>query len=294
MRPVPESQTCSVDATLRSCGVQKMTTHADRDRFQTGANLYAAYLEKPEGRLRLDLALANLQEFLPQSRDRLRVLDVGGGTGATAVQLTRLGCHVTLLDSSQEMLQIAESVANPVLGSGKITLKHGDAAQLADLFPDASFDVVLCHNTLEYVDDPDAVLRGVANVVRDSSAVISVLVRNRAGEILKAAILEGDLDSAERALDAQWGYESLYGGQVRLFTADEIRVMLKRAGIEVIAERGVRVLSDYLPPQISREADYERIFKLERKLGLRAEFTAVARYTQYLARRAAAVSEGAS
>ena len=45
--------------------MKKMTT-ADRARFQSGAQAYAAYLEKPEGRLRLDLAFANLQEFLPQ------------------------------------------------------------------------------------------------------------------------------------------------------------------------------------------------------------------------------------
>ena len=45
-----------------------MTTDADRERFQSGAHKYAAYLETPEGRLRLDLAFANLQEFLPQSQ----------------------------------------------------------------------------------------------------------------------------------------------------------------------------------------------------------------------------------
>jgi len=151
--------------------------------------------------------------------------------------------------------------------------------------------VVLCHNILEFVEDPDAVLRGIATVVRGSSTVLSVLVRNRAGEVLKAAIHDGDLESAERGLEAKWGYESLYGGRVRLFTGDEILAMLKKVGIEIIAERGVRVLSDYLPPQISREADYERIFELERKLGQFPEFTAVARYTQYLARRAATVSE---
>ena len=121
--------------------------------------------------------------------------------------------------------------------------------------------------------------------------MFSVLVRNRAGEVLKAAINEGDLESAECGLDAEWGYESLYGGRVRLFTPDEIRAMLKRAQLEVIAERGVRVLSDYLPAKVSREADYERIFELERKLGQRPEFAAVARYTHYLARHSAEVSE---
>jgi len=272
----------------------KKMTIADRARFQSGAQAYAAYLEKPEGRLRQDLAFANLQEFLPQSKDPLCALDVGGGTGATASRLTGLGCHVTLLDSSREMLQIADRVAGAAWGSEKIALKHGDAAQLADLLPEGSFDLVLCHNLLEFVDDPHVVLHDIAKLMRDSSALLSVLVRNRAGEVLKAVIREGNLESAERGLDAEWGYESLYDGRVRLFTANEIVAMLKKVGLEVIAERGVRVLSDYLPAKVSREVDFERIFELERKLGQRPEFAAVARYSHYLARRSARVSEGSA
>jgi S-adenosylmethionine-dependent methyltransferase len=270
-------------AALPQCDMKKMITHADRERFERGAQAYAAYLEKPEGRLRVDLAFANLQEFLPQSKAALVALDVGGGTGQTAVRLASLGCEVTLLDSSREMVEIAARVANPENCNAKITLKRGDATQIADLFHQGSFDVILCHNVLEFLDDPDAVMRGIVTVARGSSALLSVVVRNRGGEVLKAAISQGDLESAGRGVDAQWGCESLYGGRVRLFTPDEIVAMLKKVGLNVIAARGVRVLADYLPPQISREADYERIFELERKLGQRPEFTAVARYTHYLA-----------
>jgi hypothetical protein len=102
------------------------------------------------------------------------------------------------------------------------------------------------------------------------------------------------LEFAERGLDAEWGYESLYDRRLRLFSGGEIVAMSKEAGIEVIAERGVRVLSDYLPAKVSREADYEGIFELERKLGQHPEFVAVARYTHYLARRSARVSEDAA
>ena len=41
------------------------TAKLDSERFRSEAQKYAAYLETPEGRLRLDLAMANLQEFLP-------------------------------------------------------------------------------------------------------------------------------------------------------------------------------------------------------------------------------------
>jgi S-adenosylmethionine-dependent methyltransferase len=152
------------------------------------------------------------------------------------------------------------------------------------LFPSASFDVILCHNLLEYVDDPLAVLCGAARLLRDSSAILSVLVRNRAGEVFKAAIQAGDLTAAENNLTAEWGRESLYGGRVRLFTSDGLQAMMQAASLAVIAERGVRILADYLPPRISRSADYEPIFALERKLTSRPEYAAVARYTQGFAR----------
>jgi len=263
----------------------KITAKTDSSRFQNDAGKYAAYLETPEGRLRLDLTFANLQEFLGPAKDTLCALDLGCGTGATAIRLAHLGLHVTLLDSSSAMLDLAQRAAQEAGVAEKITLKLGDAARLADSFATRLFDVVLCHNLLEYVDDPHAVFCGAAHVMRDSSAILSVLVRNQAGEVFKAAIQAGDLDRAESNISAEWGQESLYGGKVRLFTADGLQAMLKAASLTIAANRGVRVVADYLPPQISRDADYERILALERKLGRLPEFAAVARYTHCLARR---------
>jgi S-adenosylmethionine-dependent methyltransferase len=272
-----------------------MIGKAGSEHFQSGADKYAAYLETPEGRLRSDLAFAHLQDFLPlpQTRRPLLGLDLGGGTGAAAVRLARLGINVTLLDSSPTMLEIAKRAAREAGLDGKIALKLGDAAQVANLFSVGSFDIVLCHNILEYVDDPKAVLSAAARVMRiDSSGtgILSILVRNRAGEVLKAGIEAGDLEAAERNLTAAWGYESLFGGRVRLFTLDSLQVMTKGASLVVAAERGVRVISDYLAPQISRREEYGRIFELERKLGSRPEFSAVARYIQVIARHSGALS----
>lgn len=267
--------------------MKEMTAHYNSERFGESAAKYAAYLETPEGRLRLDLSFANLEEFLPRTpaKSSLCALDLGCGTGSNGLRLARLGFHVTLLDSSPAMLDIAKRAAEQAGMSGNIELKHGDADQVARLFDAGSFDVILCHNILEFVEDPGAVLCGAARALRDSSAILSVLVRNQAGEVLKAALLAGDLAAAEHNLTAQWGNEALYGGRVRLFTPDSTRAMLKAASLEVAAQRGVRVTSDYLPEQVSRAAEYENILALERNLGGRPEFAAVARYTQCLARR---------
>jgi len=200
--------------------MKEMTANDDFERFRTGAAKYAAYLETPEGRLRLDLAFANLQDFLPQATRSLLALDIGCGTGAMAVRLARLGLHGTLLDSSVPMLDFAMVAAREAGVTERIALKHGDAAQLANLFHDESFDVIICHNILEYLDDPCAVLRSAARALRDPSSIVSVLVRNQAGEVLKAALQDGNLAATEHNLTAEWGHESvrrrgaaIYGGE---------------------------------------------------------------------------------
>lgn len=255
------------------------------NRFESDASRYAAYLESFEGRLRAELAFENLHEFLPASAtgNMLNALDLGCGTGASAVRLTRLGIRVTLLDSAETMLGLAQRTVTDAGVRDNVVVKHGDATQLEDTFPAERFDIILCHNLLEYVDDPGAVLRGAVRVMRNSSALLSVLVRNQGGEVVKAALQTGDLGSAEKALTAEWGRESLYGGKVRLFKPETLEAILKGASLAIRARRGVRVVADYLPAQIARSVEYERIAALEGKLGKRDEFFGIARYIQCLA-----------
>ena len=62
---------------------------ADTESRFESAQEYAAYLQTPEGRLRLDLAWSNLQPFLPSpsAGNNLKALDIGGGTGAMALKV---------------------------------------------------------------------------------------------------------------------------------------------------------------------------------------------------------------
>src|SRR5258708_17400290 len=217
-----------------------MTAEADSERFQSGANKRGVYLETAEGWLGTDLGFANLQDFLPaQAKPSLCALDLGGGTGATAIRLAQLGIHVTLLDSSPAMLDIAKRAVREAGVTDKVLLQHGDATQLANLFRTRSFDVILCHNFLEYCNDPGAVLCAAALGFRDASAILSVLVRNQAGEVVKAAIQAGHLASSPKGLTSVWGQETPFRGRVRLFTPASLRSLLSEASLATIAVRGV-------------------------------------------------------
>jgi sugar phosphate isomerase/epimerase len=78
--------------------------------------------------------------------------------------------------------------------------------------------------------------------------------------------------------------ENLYGLEVRLFDPDEVRSLLSSAGLEVVAERGVRVAADHLAEWAEAGEDaVERMLELERQLGETRELLAVSRYLQVIA-----------
>jgi S-adenosylmethionine-dependent methyltransferase len=250
-------------------------------RFQD-ADKYASYLKTPAGRLRSELAWENLRRFLPHNASKRRALDVGGGTGFASAQLARMGYEVVLLDGSEPMLRIARQQAEASRVAARISFCHADAGQLPELFDAASFDIVVCHNLLEYAENPFATVEGIAHVLR-KDGVLSLLVRNRAGEVLKEAIKSRNFKIATANLTAETVVDSLYGESVRVFAPAEVRDLLTGAGLEVVAELGVRVFFDYLGLENLADA-YSQVFKLESALGVRSEFAAIARYIQVIAR----------
>ena len=255
----------------------------DASRFQN-ADKYADYLKTPSGRLRSELAWKNLRRFLPSNTPQGRALDVGGGTGFASVQLARMGYEVVLLDSSEEMLRIAREHAGVGNVPTRISFRHDDARRLPELFDAESFDVAVCHNLLEFFENPLSIVRGIANVLR-KDAVLSALVRNRAGEVLKNAIKSRDWKLAAANLTAETVLDSLYDEPVRVFALAEVRELLALAGLEIIAEHGVRVFCYYVDLENPADAEYSQIFELELALGVRPEFAAIARYIQVIARR---------
>jgi S-adenosylmethionine-dependent methyltransferase len=260
----------------------------DISRFQD-AEKYAAYLKTPAGRLRSELAWENLRRFLPLDASKWRALDVGGGTGFASVELARMGCGVVLLDSSEQMLQIARRQAEACGVTPRISFCHAETVRLRELFAAESFDVVVCHNLLEYSEVPSTTVCDIAHVLR-KNGVFSVLVRNRAGEVLKDAIKSRDWKLATADLTADTIVDSLYGNRMRLFAPADLQEMLARAGLGIVAEHGVRVFFDYLPPVNPTDATYSQIFELESTLGALSEFFAIARYIQVMARRSRASS----
>ena len=82
-----------------------------------------------------------------------RVLELGCGTGSTAIELASQVAEITVSDLSQGMLAIARDRA-AAAGVGNIHFHQGSVAQA----PEGTFDVVLAHNLLHLLPDLQAAL----------------------------------------------------------------------------------------------------------------------------------------
>jgi len=90
------------------------------------------------------------------------VLDVGTGTGRAALQMARAGARVTAVDSSEEMLTVAQQrAANEHL---TLTFAVADGHRLE--FANQSFDVVICLRVLMHAVDWHALVAELCRVAR--------------------------------------------------------------------------------------------------------------------------------
>ena len=74
-----------------------------------------------------------------------RILDIGIGTGAS-LESYPPHCHITGIDISEELLQVAGANLPPV-----VELQRTEIGDFLDNTPDKTFDVILFHHVIEHI-----------------------------------------------------------------------------------------------------------------------------------------------
>ena len=205
------------------------------------------------------------------------VVDIGGGTGGFAVRVAGMGHRVTVVDPSPDALAALARRADEQGVADRVTGQQGDLADLLDLLPAGSVDLVLCHGVLGLVDDPAAALRTVGAVLRPGGG-LSLLVGQRHAAVLARA-MAGHLVAARELL------EGAPAPGERRFTAEELTALLGETGFGVRAVHAVRVFTDLVPPSL---LDLEpgaaaALLDLERAVAGRPEYLPLAAQLHVLA-----------
>ncbi|HVL32633.1 MAG TPA: methyltransferase domain-containing protein [Actinomycetota bacterium] len=161
-----------------------------------------------------------------------RVLDVGCGTGAVAREAARrvgVGGWVTGLDVLPGMLAVARDATHDVYPP--IRWVEGDAMDMP--LPDASFDVVLSQQALQFVPDKIAALTEAHRVLaRGGRVLVSVW-----GPIERSPAVAALQHALEHHVPQVAGF---FPAVFSLSDQEELRDLLVRSGFR---EVGVRALS---------------------------------------------------
>ncbi|MGW0713039.1 class I SAM-dependent methyltransferase [Streptomyces sp. NPDC002643] len=174
---------------------------------------------------------------------RLRVLDVGMGQGTQALRLARAGHQVTGIEREPKLVAVARELvaAEPKGIRERMRIVEGDGRDTGVHFLPGSFDVVLCHGVLMYVEEPDPLLAGLARMLAHGG-LLSLLVRNGDALAMRPG-LAGDWGGALDAFDTT-AYRNRLGLDVRADRLGALRDTLAGIGAPLHAWYGVRVFTD--------------------------------------------------
>jgi len=209
----------------------------------------------------------------------LDVLDIGGGTGGSAVRLARLGHRVSVVDPSPDALAALARRAREM--GADVAAQQGSAADLLEVVEPDSADLVLCHGVLEIVPDPAAALEAIRAVLRPGGH-LSLLVAQRTAAVLARA-MAGHFGQAIALLDET----TSVGRSGRRFTYDEAAAALATAGFSITAVHAVRVFADLVPGSLLdlEPGAASALVELEQAVAQRPDYRALAAQLHFTARR---------
>ena len=255
--------------------------------FGDRAGEWASWQGSPWGRLRYAVVRETTARAIAALPGRLRVIDVGGGDGADSLPMAEDGLDVTVLDFAPELLEQAQRTAETRGVADRVQVVRADLDDLVagdELF--GTFDVVLCHNVLNYRADVPATVRWLASLARPGG-VLSVMAPNPAMDVLSAAVRRQDPASALAVLDSPTVHGETFDHPMRRLEAAEVEQALADAGCTVDHRFGIRCVMDLIADD-ERKSDpsfYAQLLDLELQLCDREPYWRTARFWQLTARR---------
>lgn len=256
-----------------------MTT---QNHVKTTADAFAHYQKTVAGRLRYAQAQYNLRMTYDLSHP-LRILDAAGGNGINTLFLAVLGHHVTLFESDQEMLgQAHQWLVNTDL-LDRIQLVQGRLEDISRCLPWASFDLILCHHVIEYLDDYPSVLRTLHALAVPGGA-LDLVTLNPVSEVVRAIVFQRDPLLAESKL-IDLNYDAKWFGQGRVYPFERVVADAERSGWSMQSFRAIRVFADYIAESEYDAEKEQTILQLEQRLSEIEPYRRFGRYFQFSFRR---------
>ncbi len=194
-----------------------------------------------------------------------KILDFGSGEGVTSNHFAEKN-RVVAIEPAKEMLagRWADHEYRQI---------QGEVTALSE-FADNTFDVILCHNVLEYIDDKECIVKELYRVLKPGGT-LSIVKHNRAGRVMQMAVLLDDLEKANDLLDGKNSTASKFGS-IRYYEDD---VILKWApGLNCTDCFGIRTFWDLQQNQEKHDSEewQENMMQLEMRVSQMDEYRKIA------------------
>ena len=121
-------------------------------------------------------------------------------------------------------------------------------------FENETFDMIICHNVLEYAEDRADIVKEFTRILK-SNGNISIVKHNRAGRVMQIVVLLNDFKHAHSLLDGNDGMASKYGA-IRYYEDADIGKWCPE--LAITKTLGMRTFWDMQQNQeIQREVDWQ-------------------------------------
>jgi S-adenosylmethionine-dependent methyltransferase len=236
-------------------------------KFDDKISLWKEQMELPWAKLKYRLVQSNLAKHLSQAS--MYILDAGGGNGLDSVSFAKQGHFVDIVDYSQEML-------SDIQPQERVATHLADVRNISSLFPDSHFDLIMCHNVLQYISDVPALIESFSKLLKPDG-VISVVSVNRYSTPYHAAFLESRSSKAK-----------IFNTDIISYSADEICKMMRNVGLVPEKDYGIRCITDYWGDNEKKSdpAIFEKIERFEFAATELHPYKLLARFFQVVARKA--------
>lgn len=173
---------------------------------------YKQMLEQPWGKIQYEIIFAQLVHLKNK-----KILDFGSGVGLVS-QFLEENNEVVAIEPEKEMLfAYSNHTYEKILGS----------LEQIEKFESESFDIVLCHNVLEYIEENNRenYLSELKRVLKKDGK-LSIIKHNQVGKIMQAVVFSNDVD---QALDLLKGneFKSVSFNSGTTYTIDKLLEMSK-------------------------------------------------------------------
>lgn len=150
-------------------------------------------------------------------------------------------------------------------------------------YENESFDVILCHNVLEYASERAEIMKEFQRLLR-SNGLLSVLKHNKPGRVMQMAVLLNNFDHARDLLDGKNGVASQYG-EISYYEDADLLKWAPKLRIEKVL--GMRTFWDLQQNQeIQAEEDWQReMMKLEQRVSDMEEYRNIAFFHHVLLKK---------